>query len=96
MDIIIQAIHFTASDDLKAYVNKKIDKLERFHDKIIHTDVLMKEETQNGKPAKWVEVKMKVPGSLIVASETGDFFEEAVDLCVDKLQIQLKKHKNKT
>ena len=38
---------------------------------------------------------MRVPGETLVAHEAGTTFEEATDLCVDKLKTQLIRYKEK-
>ncbi len=95
MELTIQAIHFTASDIVKDYLENKVDKMQRFHDKIIHAEAILRKEHMDGQEKMWVELKMKVPGNLIVAKETGNTFEEAIDLCVSKVQPQIKKHNEK-
>ncbi len=96
MEITIQAIHFTANDTVKDYIQKKVNKLERFHDRIIHTEAILRKEHLDGKEKMLIELKLKVPGNLIIAKESGSTFEEAIDLCVNKIQPQLKKHKEKS
>ena len=93
MKLSIQSIHFTADTKLLDYVQKKCDKLDHFYDRITDGDVFLK--LVEGKKNKSVEIKMRVPGETLVAHEAGTTFEEATDLCVDKLKTQLIRYKEK-
>lgn len=96
MEKNIKAIHFDIADKLTAFVNKKIEKLERHYESITSIDVnltLVKPEASNNKEAA---IKIMVPGSPdLFASKTADTFEEAFDLALDALKPQLEKLKEK-
>ena len=47
MNIRIQAIHFDATDQLEAFIQKKVAKLEQYFDGIISAEVSLKVENQN-------------------------------------------------
>ena len=91
----IQSIHFDASEQLQAFVEKKIAKLEIFFDEIDPVEVthkVVKPETAMNKQA---DVKVLVKNENLFASKVCDTFEESVDQCVDALRIQLEKYKEK-
>ena len=95
MDIRIQSIHFDASEQLKAFVQKKAEKLERFYDNIKKVEVslkVVKPETAENKEAG---VRIHVPGTELYASKTSDSFEQSVDEVLTALERQLKKYKEK-
>lgn len=95
MNIIIQSVAFDATEKLKEFATKKVTKLERFSEDIVSADVIMKvvkPEVANNKEAS---IKLHVAGSELFASKVGDSFEEAIDLCVDALEKQLMKVKEK-
>ena len=95
MTLTIQSIHFTASDRLKSYVQRKTDKLDQFFDRIVGAKVNLKLHN-NGKGAnKVVEIKLAVPGDILIASEKGTTFEEATDLVTDKIRKQLTRYKER-
>ena len=96
MKLQVQSIHFDADAKLLAYIQEKIDKLDTFFDRIIDGQVYLKVE-QDGKPNnKTVDVKINVPGEILMASEQGvSTFEEGVDLCSDNLKRQVKRYKEK-
>ena len=93
MDIRIQAIHFDATEQLKAFIQKKLDKLNRFADDIQSAEVVLKvvkPEISNNKEAS---IKLKVNGPDFFVDKTADSFEEAIDNCIDVLKRKLEKHK---
>ena len=47
MNIRIQAIHFDATDQLEAFIQKKVAKLEQYFDGIISAEVSLKVVNQN-------------------------------------------------
>ncbi len=95
MKVIIQSLHFTAADPLKEYIQKKCDKLDQFYDRILDGLVTLKVQQEVKSANKLVEVQLNVPGENLIAKEQGSSFEEATDLVMEKLKIQLKKHKEK-
>lgn len=95
MKLTIQSIHFDAADHLKGYIQRKANKLDTYFDRITDADVTLKVQNEVKGANKYVELKLRVPGETLVASEKGSRFEEATDLVVDKLKIQLTKYKSK-
>ncbi len=95
MEIRIQSIHFDASEQLQAFIQKKAAKLERFYDDIQKVEVslkVVKPETAENKEAG---VKVLVPNGELYANKVCDTFEEAVDVCLEALEKQLVKYKGK-
>lgn len=95
MEIRIQSIHFDASEQLQAFIQKKAAKLEKYCDDIKKVEVslkVVKPETAENKEAG---VKVVVPNDELYASKICDTFEEAVDLSLEALEKQLVKYKEK-
>ena len=89
MDVKIQAINFDATDKLKAFINKKAERVQRHSPAITSVDVkltVVKPETALNKEAV---VKVLQPQEEMVA----DTFEEAIDLCLEAIEKQLEKKK---
>jgi len=95
MKIRIQSINFDATAQLETYINKKLSKLEKIFDKIETIDAYLKVVKPESAANKEAEIKVSAPGIEFFASKTCDTFEEAVDLCVDALDKQVRKHKEK-
>lgn len=95
MELKIQALHFTATEQLQAFIGKKCAKLQRVNDSINSTEVVLeviKPETSLNKQAR---LSVTAQGGEFHAEKTCDTFEQAVDECVDALTKQLKKSKEK-
>ena len=91
----IQSVNFDATERLQNFIHKKVAKLEHISDNIESIDVhlkVVKPETAENKEASRT---LLVPNSRFFASKVCDTFEEAVDLCIDALEKQIKKSKEK-
>ena len=95
MDIRIQSIHFDASEQLEAFVQKKVSKLEQYFDGIILAEVIMKVVKPETAQNKNASVKLKIKNGDLFAEKTADTFEEAIDECAEALSKQLLKFKEK-
>ena len=95
MKVNTQSVNFTADKKLIDFIQKRMDKLEQYYDKVIMSDVFLKVENTSDKENKITEVKINIPGhELIVKRETRSF-EEGLNMAVDNLKRQLKRHKEK-
>ncbi|MCM1319534.1 MAG: ribosome-associated translation inhibitor RaiA [Muribaculaceae bacterium] len=96
MEVKIKAIHFDINDRLVSFINKKLDKLARRYEAITDAEVslkVVKPETAMNKEAGILLVVPDKPE--LYASKTADTFEEAVDNCLEALEKQLEKEKDK-
>jgi putative sigma-54 modulation protein len=96
MKIIIKAQHVTITDSLKEYANKKVKKLEKFFDHIqsisIGLDVL---GVSNENETQEASATILASGTIIRGKECSKDMYASIDVLVDKLEIQLVKHKEK-
>ena len=95
MEIRIQSIHLDASEQLEAFIQKKVTKLERLYDDIKIVEVslkVVKPETVKNKEAG---IKIVIPNYEFYADKTNDTFEESIDEALDALSKQLLKYKEK-
>ncbi|TDB60058.1 HPF/RaiA family ribosome-associated protein [Arundinibacter roseus] len=97
MRLQMQAIHFDADASLLAFIQQKMDKLDTFYDRITSGEVFLKLDGSdtNKIHTKLLEVKLYVPGGTMFVKEQGTTFEEATDLAVESLKMQVKKFKDK-
>ena len=95
MDLRIQSVNFEATEQLKAFIEKKMKKLEKFSDHIIQTEVILKVIKPDSAKNKEASVKMNLRSGEAFAGKTADTFEEAIDLCAEALEKQLLKTKEK-
>ncbi len=97
MDLKIQTIHFTADEKLKLFIEKKINKLTTFHDKIISANVILKlENVVHHIKDKDVEIKIDIPKHHFFTKHSSKSFEESFEYALDAMIAQIKKHKEKT
>lgn len=94
MKVKVQSIHFDADQKLVDFVQKKVDKLETFYDRLVDGEVFLRLNNE-GVENKTVEIKLNVPGSQFFAKEQARTFEAATDLATEALKAQLKKFKTK-
>ncbi|NPA45578.1 MAG: ribosome-associated translation inhibitor RaiA [Chlorobi bacterium] len=94
MRLHFHAVNFDADQKLLALIQKKLDRLEKFNDRIVEGDVYLK-VNNTGKANKTVEVKIHVAGESLVASRDAETFEKATDLVYDVIKRQLRKNKEK-
>lgn len=95
MNISIQSIHFDADQKLINFIEKKLEKLDTFHDKILSAEVFLKLQNDDERGNKIVNVKLKLPGSEVFVQEQSATFEEATDNGYEILKRQLNKKKEK-
>ncbi|MDD4778205.1 MAG: ribosome-associated translation inhibitor RaiA [Fermentimonas sp.] len=96
MELTIQSVNFDATDQLKAFTEKKIKKLERFSDEIILAEVILKVIKPDSVKNKDAAIKLNLKQKEAFANKTADTFEEAIDLCVMAIEKQIIKTKEKT
>lgn len=95
MKLQTQTVHVDPAPELIDFIQRKVDKLETFYDRIIDGEVFLKLENGEAIEDKIVEIKINIPGNQLFAKEQAESFEAAADTAVDALRRQLKKHKEK-
>jgi putative sigma-54 modulation protein len=95
MKVNIQSIHFNADQKLLDLITKKVEKTNTFYEGIDSVMVYLRIEKDEHKENKTVEIKLNACGKDIFAQENSNTFENAIDLVIDKIISQVKKHKEK-
>lgn len=95
MNVTIQSVRFTASEQLEQFIQQKVNKLDQFFDGIVSAEVILKLDKSDSTENKVAEISLNVPGGDLFAKKQTKTFEEAVDLSVDALRKQLIKWKEK-
>jgi putative sigma-54 modulation protein len=96
MEINIQAVHFDATEKLKEFATKKVEKLSKSYEDIKKVEVQMKLVKPQTALNKEVSLSVAIPGGTQYVEKTCDTFEESIDLCVDAMRVKLTKMKEKT
>ncbi len=95
MKVNMQSVNFTVDRKLVDFIQRKMDKLENYYDKVIDADVYLKVENTSAKENKIAEIRVNIPGDDIVVKKTCKTFEEAADEATKSLQRALLKRKEK-
>ncbi|HDR5316767.1 TPA: ribosome-associated translation inhibitor RaiA [Bacillus anthracis] len=91
MKFNIRGENIEVTPALKEYVEKKLSKLERYFDTFPEIKVNLKVYSDKQR----VEVTIPFTDLLLRAEETNSDMYAAIDLVVDKLERQIRKHKTK-
>lgn len=95
MRLQIHTVHFDADAQLTEFVQKKVDKLETFFDRIIEGEVFLRHNNDD-VANKTAEIKLYVPGATLFSKEEAPSFEAAADAAVEAMRRQLKRYKEKS
>ncbi|HJW31010.1 MAG TPA: ribosome-associated translation inhibitor RaiA [Saprospiraceae bacterium] len=95
MKINMSAVHFDADQKLTTYIEKKMAKLDQFFDRIIDAQVFLKLENSGQVRDKIVELKLQVPGDILIATEVSKTFEASTDAVIDNMKRQLNRYKER-
>lgn len=95
MRVQTRAVHFKADQKLLDYIERKLAKLEVFFSKIIGADVFLQLENTGQIKDKVTEIRLKVPGNILIVKSTSKSFEEAFDQAIEVMKRNLKRYKQK-
>jgi len=95
MRVFTEAVQFKADSKLIDFIEKKVGKMDQYFDRIIEAHVVLKLENAGQVKDKVAEVRLNVPGDVIIAKETTKTFEASIDQAIDSLKRQLIKYKEK-
>lgn len=95
MKVHTESVQFKADQKLIDFIDRKVGKLDQFFDRIIQVDVKLKLENSGQVKDKVAEVRLGVPGQVLIAKEVNKSFEQSVLEAVDNLKRQLTKYKEK-
>lgn len=95
MKVTVQTPNFAADVKLIDFIERKLAKLEQFYDRIIFADVFLKVQKTSEKENKLTEILLSIPGGDLIVKKEARTFEQGADECVQSLERQLKKRKEK-
>lgn len=90
----IRGENIEVTDSIRNYVEEKVGKLERYFTDVPNTHAHVNVKTYNNKKAK-AEITIPMKDLTLRAEERHDDLYAAIDLNVDKLERQIRKHKTK-
>ena len=69
MKVNVNAVNFNIDGKLVDFIQTRMDKLEKYYDKVVVADVFLKVEKTSDKENKFVEIKINVPGDDFVVKK---------------------------
>ena len=91
MQINLSGHHVYVTPALRDYVNNKLKRLEKHFDHVTNAHVVLTVE----KPGQKAEATVHVSGGSLYADAVDGDMYAAIDALVDKLDRQIKRHKEK-
>ena len=91
MKVEINAKNYQVNDKLRAVIEKKVIKLDKYFDGDAVVNVYLKRENRDCK----IEVELKYKAAALRAQAYAENFYDAIDLVVPKLEKQIYKHRSK-
>ena len=96
MTVNIQTVRFDADSKLIEHINKKLEKLANYHDRIVKVEVYLKlDNVVHQIKDKVAEIRVKVPRHEFFVKQTSKSFEESFDSALDSTITQIKRLKEK-
>lgn len=92
MQISIIGRHTDLTEELKQYINKKVQKLPRFYNRITSIEVIVDGDSRDSKVEIIVKTTHHQP---LVAHESGKDTYASFDLAIDKMERQLRRTKER-
>ena len=91
MQVNITGHHVEITDSLHNYVESKLERLERHFDNVTNVHVILTVEKQRQK----AEATIHISGADVFADAVNSDMYASIDSLIDKLDRQIKKHKEK-
>jgi putative sigma-54 modulation protein len=91
MNISTTARHYDLPPALKDYAEGKVQHLKRYFDHIVNANLVFSLEKYRHK----VEITLHVNGRDFIGAEESEDMYTSVDRTIEKLERQLKRHKDK-
>jgi putative sigma-54 modulation protein len=95
MKVNVHAVNFTVDGKLVDFIQERMNKLEKYYDRVVDADVFLKLEKTSEKENKSVEIKVNVPGDDFMVKKQCKTFEEAVETASESIERLLVKRKEK-
>lgn len=95
MNVRIQSVKFDADKRLIEFIQKKMDRLDRFVERSDGAEVVLRLDHDQERGNKVVTTTIHIPGNDIHVEERARTFEEAVDKSMDIIKRQVEKAKDR-
>ena len=91
MQIDITGHQLDVTNSMRDYLNSKFERIKRHFDQVINVHAILSVEKLNHK----AEATMRINGKTLFAESTEEDLYAAIDLLTDKLDKQVRRHKDK-
>ena len=92
MQITVVGRHFEVTEAVRKHTTEKVEHLLRLSKSITKVETLLKNEDKKNHCE--IIISMKNSGSIVITVDHDDMYA-AIDLAVDKADVQLRRHKEK-
>lgn len=91
MQLTITGHQLEVTEPIKQYIENKFERIKRHFDQILNVHVIISVEKLRHKS----EATMHIGGKDFFAESTEDHLYKSIDFLVDKLDKQIRRHKDK-
>ncbi len=95
MNIAVTFKHIDSSDAIRQYAESKVLKLEKYLNNILEAHVTLSIERVDHKESGVAQIKLSAKNLIVNAEEKSADIYSAIDLLLEKVEAQIKKHKEK-
>ncbi len=95
MNIAVTFKQIDSSDAIKQYAESKVLKLEKYLNNILEAHVILSMERVDHKESGVAQIKLSAKNLIVNAEEKSADIYSAIDLLLEKVEAQIKKHKEK-
>ncbi len=95
MNIAVTFKHIDSSDAIKQYAESKVSKLDKYLNNILEAHVTLSIERVDHKESGIAQIKLSAKNLIVNAEEKSSDIYSAIDLLLEKVEAQIKKHKEK-
>ena len=94
MKITVTSRRFRAHPSLVEFATAAVEKLTKYYDGIVKSEVILEFEKARNS-VKVAEINLSVHNAKMTARASSEDFERSIDRTIGKLEVQLKKYKDK-
>lgn len=91
MQLTITGHQLEVTEPIRDYIETKFEKIKRHFDQVLNAHVIIRVEKLQHKS----EATMHIGGKDFFADSTEDHLYKSIDLLIDKLDKQIRRHKDK-
>lgn len=96
MQLVLKGKNFVISDRIRDYVEKKINRLDRYLPMIDEARVeITQEKTKSAKDRNVVQVTLRTNGTILRAEDRSEAIYASIDAVIDKIHRQIVRYKGK-